>query len=287
MEKETAFYQEIKKMVEPIVKEAGLLVCQLQNDPNETIEALKKDGTPVTPSDLKVNQLITQGLSKLFPSHEIRSEELASWNPAHSASYAWVIDPIDGTKAFSSKNQDRDQFAISVSLTHCNMPVVGIINAPRKNLFLAASKGGGAFKNNVLIPSPAKTDPEELKILISSGELKLFPEFMEEIQRLKGIPISMASTVLKAALIAAGEYDVYLTRNTIKEVAAGKEIKYSTSEWDYCASELIVEEAGGILTDRMGQKMIYGKTDPRNYRGILAARTKEIHERVLKILSIQ
>jgi 3'(2'), 5'-bisphosphate nucleotidase len=230
------------------------------------IEAEEKLGVdnfsePVTAADRAASRLIVDGLAAAFPDDAILSEEESDdVSRRLAATRIWIIDPIDGTAGFIKKDGD---FAIQIGLAEKGVPIVGVVYLPFHQTLYYASKNDGAF---VIIkdgdPQPltvsSKTEFSEMIMAFSrnhpsSGIMKILDSFgfADGMQR--------GSVGLKIGLIAESICDIYI------------HLSPRTKFWDTCAPQIILEEAGGRVTDIFGEPMHYDTADVQNYGGILAS----------------
>ena len=99
----------------------------------------KKDNSPVSNGDLKVNELITNKIQKLTPKIPIVSEETVDLNIKNKAKIFWLIDPIDGTKEYIA---GKDEYTLNAALVINTVPVLGLVGVPKKNrLFYSYGPG--------------------------------------------------------------------------------------------------------------------------------------------------
>lgn len=216
---------------------------------------------PVTIADRTASQIIVNGLAHEFPDDGILSEEEPdNAEKRLSKSRVWIIDPLDGTKGFINKDGD---FAVQIGLTENGESVLGVVFLPVENALYTAVKGNGAFltKNNEppkRLQVSGKTDFTEMILATSRnhhspkmtqivGDLGL----KKEIQR--------GSVGLKVGLITTQICDLYI------------HVSPRTKFWDTCAPQIILEEAGGKMTDIFGSPLHYNTKDLQNHNGILAS----------------
>ena len=228
---------------------------------------------PVTIADRLSSKLIVEGLQKTFPEDGILSEEeIDDAKNRTSKNRVWMIDPIDGTQGFVDKNGD---FAVQIGLAENGEPILGVVLLPFHNLLYFAEKGKGAFmvENN---SSPkqlyvsAKTNFSEMNLAVSRNHLS--PK-MSVVTKDLGIGkvVHRGSVGLKIGLIAQQICDLYI------------HLSPHTKFWDTCAPQIILEEAGGKLTDLFGEKIRYDLPDVQNHNGVLATNSKS-HEKIVSEL---
>lgn len=268
----------LKKELETAVslaRQAGDLILDFYAKGFEIEEKLGIDNflEPVTIADRLSSKLIVEGLQKTFPEDGILSEEeIDDAKNRTSKNRVWMIDPIDGTQGFVDKNGD---FAVQIGLAENGEPILGVVLLPFHNLLYFAEKGKGAFmvENN---SSPkqlyvsAKTNFSEMNLAVSRNHLS--PK-MSVVTKDLGIGkvVHRGSVGLKIGLIAQQICDLYI------------HLSPHTKFWDTCAPQIILEEAGGKLTDLFGEKIRYDLPDVQNHNGVLATNSKS-HEKIVSEL---
>ncbi|MHA1397667.1 MAG: 3'(2'),5'-bisphosphate nucleotidase CysQ [Candidatus Heimdallarchaeaceae archaeon] len=199
----------------------------------------KENDDPVTTGDLVVNTILQTELTEHFPSIGWLSEETRDNIERLKKEKVWVVDPIDGTKEFV---QGIPEYSISVALIEKGEPIVAIISNPLKKEVYSAMKGYGAFLNDAPI-HVKEVYHNKPTILASRSEIKRgeWKQFEE-----KANIIPTGSIAYKLALIAAGEADATFSLGP-------------KHEWDIAAGCLLVEEAGGHVSDKYGQKFMFNQ----------------------------
>jgi 3'(2'), 5'-bisphosphate nucleotidase len=227
---------------------------------------------PVTIADKTASKIIVEGLQKAFPTDGILSEEEIDVPERMDKLRVWIIDPIDGTWGFIKKDGD---FGVQIGLTAGGEVIVGVVYLPFHDILYFASKNQGAFcsekggapkrlkvsgKMNFtemnLASSRNHRSPKMHRIIEDFG-------FRQEIQR--------GSVGLKVGLIAQQIADLYV------------HLSPRTKYWDTCAPQIILEEAGGKMTDLFGFPLTYNLTDVQNHNGILATNGISHEEVLLKL----
>jgi 3'(2'), 5'-bisphosphate nucleotidase len=216
---------------------------------------------PVTVADRASSRIIVDGLKSAFPDDFVLSEEEAD-APAKraEASRVWITDPIDGTWGFLKKDGD---FAVQIGLAVEGEPTVGVVYLPAHGRLYYASKGGGSFVvkdggEPVRLRSSNNTDFSKMNLAVSRNHRspkisKIIEDFgiKSEVQR--------GSVGLKVGLVAEAVCDLYI------------HLSPRTKFWDTCGPQVIIEEAGGRLTDLFGETIRYEIEDVQNHGGIIAA----------------
>ncbi len=216
---------------------------------------------PVTIADRTASKIIVEGLAESFPADAILSEEEADDAENRMiGKRVWMIDPIDGTWGFINKDGD---FGVQIGLVENNEPILGVVFLPFHNELFYAVKGEGTFliENNESPKSlrvSAKTDFTEMILAVSRNHLS--PKMSQVASKfvVKEV-IHRGSVGLKIGLIARQIADLYI------------HLSPRTKYWDSCAPQIILEEAGGKMTDLFGAPLRYDLHDVQNHNGILAS----------------
>ncbi len=216
---------------------------------------------PVTIADREASRIIVEGLAKAFPEDGILSEEeLDDIDERISKRRVWIIDPIDGTAGFV--NHDGD-FAVQIGLAENGIPVLGVVLLPFHNVLDHARLGHGTF-SQVGADKPRRvsvsdtTEFADLGLAVSRNHPS---NRMQQIIKHFGFTntIRRGSVGLKVSLIASRSADVYIHPSP------------RTKFWDTCAPQIILEEAGGKMTDLFGLPLRYDRPDVHNHNGIVAS----------------
>ncbi len=243
----------LKNLID-LIQEAGESTLQYFGKPVQT--TIKSDHTPLTEADLRSNQILTEGLTRLTPDIPIISEEAPiphidirrNW-PAF-----WIVDPIDGTKSFL---KHRPQYTVNVALIENGEPTVGLLYVPAIHTLYGAEKGKGAWKqirSNPAVPIQANSTPNDpLQIGCSSMHFSQTDhDMVQKVRQRYPSELKPISSALKFGLIAEGVLDLYF-RTT------------RTMEWDTAPGHLIAEEAGcGVRTFPDNGKLTYNKPTMQN-----------------------
>ncbi len=218
----------------------------------------------VTEVDFEAEKIIKETILKSFPSHEILAEETP--RGYELADNLWVVDPLDGTVNFA---HNYPNFCVSIAFKQQEQTLVGVIFNPVLNELFTAVKGKGAFLNEKKIFVSKNADL--IRILLNTGFSYNRGEKMEftlnavrrMLYKIKDIRRS-GSAALDLACVACGRTDAYL--------------EYHLKPWDLCAGALLVEEAGGKVSDPAGSQL---KSLPID----CFASNSLIHEKLLKIIN--
>lgn len=228
---------------------------------------------PVTVADRASSRIIVDGLKSAFPADFILSEEERDDPQTRTGiDRTWITDPIDGTWGFIKKDGD---FAIQIGLAVEGEPVVGVVYLPAHDTLYFGSKGGGSFvtdrhSETRRLKATSNTEFSLMNLAVSRNHRspkisRIIEDFglRKEIQR--------GSVGLKVGLVAEGVCDLYI------------HLSPRTKFWDTCGPQIILEEAGGRLTDLFGDRIRYGIADVQNHGGIVAA-SGAAHEKIVRRL---
>ncbi|GAA5511669.1 3'(2'),5'-bisphosphate nucleotidase CysQ [Deinococcus carri] len=217
-----------------------------------TVEHKTSADDPVTAADREASELILAGLRAAFPTDGLLSEEAVDDAARLDAPRVWIVDPIDGTKEFTTGSPD---YAVSIGLAVGGEPVLGVVYAPARDELFAGVVGGGVTKNG----EPAGfSDRAGYVVSVSDTE------FRRELHRhdLPGM-VPSGSIALKLARIAGGEADVTFTMSP-------------RSEWDIAAGHALVLAVGGELRRRDGRPVRYNLRRPHIEQGLIGGRPEAV-----------
>ena len=203
----------------------------------------KQDGSPLTETDLAINRLVIASVRKLYPSHGVLAEEESSLQGDEE--FVWVCDPVDGTIPFS---HGVPISTFTLALVQHGTPILGVVADPFQKNYFFAEKGGGAFLNGKPIGVSTKNTLRTAMVYAENWQQAQYP-MLPLIDALEKqdchVPI-MKSIAYGAVLIAAGE--------------AEGVVFPGSQPWDLAATKIIIEEAGGKVTDFHGNDQRYDRT---------------------------
>ncbi len=226
--------------VEKLMKAGGQIMLEAK-DIDSAVDAKSGRQNFVTEYDRKVQEYLQAGLEELFPEALFMGEESSS-DTDISSGYAWIVDPIDGTTNFI---KGLNMSCISVALSHDGFPVLGAVYNPYFDEFFSAVKGLGATLNGKKI----RVSEHELKDgVVSIGTAPYYPELVDRSFETakyyfdRCIDIRRCgSAALDLCSVACGRVELYT--------------ELRVYPWDFAAGALIVQEAGGIVTDAEGREL--------------------------------
>jgi 3'(2'), 5'-bisphosphate nucleotidase len=241
---------ELIEGIRALAAEAGELILRYYEDGAEVRQ--KADASPVTEADEAAEALIVQGLRRLTPDIPIVAEELVAGGrgPAVGAGPFWLVDPLDGTKEFISRN---GEFTVNIALIEGEQPVLGVVSAPAVARMWWGIVGEGAWcsgPGGEARPIHARPRPATGTIAVASrlhadAETSAFLDAEGVAER-----ISSGSSI-KFCLLAEGRADLYPRFGP-------------TMEWDTAAGHAVLLAAGGHVTTPDGAPFLYRKPDFRN-----------------------
>jgi 3'(2'), 5'-bisphosphate nucleotidase len=217
----------------------------------EIVVETKADSSPVTEADAAAEQVILEALRALTPSIPIVAEEevAAGRIPNVGDGPFWLVDPLDGTREFISRN---GEFTVNVALVEGGMPIAGVVGAPAKGLMWWGAVGHGAARreNGEVMDIRVRPRPREGTVAVASRSHRdaETDRWLDE----EGITETVsAGSSLKFCLVGEGRADVYPRFGP-------------TMEWDTAAGHAVLLAAGGRVNDLAGKPLRYGKPSFRN-----------------------
>lgn len=247
--------------------ESADILCYYQSETEDKLKVTQKKDGPVTNADIAASDYILQQLRIAFGSQQYRylSEETykADCNgDRHEHSWVWIIDPIDGTRAFIQGNPN---FAVHIALVHEGRPAISVVVLPKSGKLYYAQRGGGTFvETRAGDRRPVKVSKRD-----RLNDLSILTRRTRPTDRLSAIlqrlPCKteqrLGSIGCKIAAIVEQEIDVFMSLSG----------KSAPKDWDLAAPELILTEAGGQLTHLDGTPLIYNKEDVSQWGCLIAS----------------
>lgn len=240
-----------------LAREAGAIVKTFYDVP-PTVRW--KDPTePVTEADRAVNAYLVKQIGQLYPADGTLAEESKDDLSRLNKRRVWIMDPLDGTAEFIAHN---GEFVIMIGLAVDAEAVVGVVYQPIMDVLFGASKGKGAFVEEFGERRPLhvsdESDLSKFRLVVSRSHR---PPLIDTIVSQMGLQREriIGSVGLKIGLIARGQAEFYVHPNP------------GTKEWDTCAPDIIVSEAGGIMTDCWNRPIRYNRENVKNRFGVLAS----------------
>lgn len=241
-------------------EEAALLARQYFRHPTEV--DFKDDESPVTFVDQLIERELKKAIFEKYPNDGILGEE--SGTDRSTCDNLWVIDPIDGTKSFVTGNP---LFGMLLAYVKSGVPVVGVISMPMLNEVYSGGVGLPATCNGKPLKVSGQSNIDDCLLYINEGE-KLVIEHPKRLARLltAGKVRRFGYDCYPHALLAAGHIDAV--------------IDYDLKPYDYLALSMVIQAAGGIVTDWQGNKL-----DMHSKGDVISAATPELHQALLERLN--
>jgi 3'(2'), 5'-bisphosphate nucleotidase len=254
-------YERELRVALDVARQAGAAILDFYEGPLK-IEQKSDSGDrePVTQADKAANEIIVQRLQQEFPDDGILSEESIDTSRRLSKKRVWVIDPLDGTNGFIDGNGD---FAVQIGLAENGKPVLGVVYQPLTGVLYRALLGGGTWIERPEYPverAQVSDNSEVSTMRLAASRSHRSPRmdtviqafgFKEEVQR--------GSVGIKVGLIIEQQCDLYI------------HLSPRTKQWDTCAPQIILTEAGGSVTDLFGHRLSYNTEDIQNSNGVVAS----------------
>jgi myo-inositol-1(or 4)-monophosphatase len=221
----------------------------------------KSDDSPVTEADIAIDRVLRTDLLKARPNYGWLSEETEDDPARLSLERTFVVDPIDGTRAFI---EGETSFAHSLAVVDRGAVTAGVVYLPMKEKLYAAARGVGATLNGDPITVSCRTDVAEATALATRPNVQAkhwkggVPPFKRYYR---------PSIAYRLALVGEGRFDTMLTFR-------------DTWEWDIAAGVVVIEEAGGTVSDASGARITFNRASP-SAPGIIAA-PGELHAKLLR-----
>lgn len=254
-----------------LVEAAGREILRVYDEAGRRVEAAqaqqKSDGSPVTQADLAAHRLLATGLAALAPHVPMVSEEDgASWGRRESHGVYWLIDPLDGTREFLSRN---GEFTVNVALIEQGRPVFGVVGQPVAGTLYWGGPGMGAWcsesgrkvrpldaarasSNEAQALESQVLENQALRVMASRSHLDAHTQtLLDLVSQHRPIDLVQAGSSLKFCHLAANLADFYPRLGP-------------TQEWDTAAAQAVLEGAGGAVLDAQGHALVYGKPQTLN-----------------------
>jgi 3'(2'), 5'-bisphosphate nucleotidase len=235
----------------------------------------KNEREPVTEADKAVNAYLVNALARAFPDDAILAEESHDDLKRLGQDRVWLVDPLDGTREFIAHD---DEFCVMIGLVQAGRPVVGVVSLPMFDTTCWATLGGGAFLERLgethALQVSATTEVSRLRPLASRSHRStlagdIYAAMGVQKERVAG------SLGFKSALLSRGDADFYVHPTS------------GPKEWDTCAPEIVLTEAGGVMTDCWNRPLAYNQRSIGRKFGVLASNgacQAEVAETVARLL---
>ena len=248
-------YNEYLKFAKDIAKHAGKIMLKYFNQDNG--EKYKGDKTIVTIADTEINSYLIKQVKEKYPNHAVDGEE----EQFGESKYKWVCDPVDGTAMYA---RHIPVAVFSLALVIDGKPIIGVVYDPFTDSMYTAIKGQGAFKNDETI----KVNDYTLEDIKTVCHCDMWPTAKYNICNVfKELRKITRLNDIGSCCVATGDYSL--------TIFTGTEHKH----FDIAAVKVIVEEAGGKVTDLFGNEQRYDMS----IKGALISNGK-VHDEVVKVI---
>ena len=269
---EQTYTRELRVALE-LARQAGAAILDHYEGP---LDIQQKAGTddrePVTQADTLANEIIVARLREEFPDDGILAEESLDTTHRLDKSRVWMIDPLDGTNGFIDGNGD---FAVQIGLTENGECVLGVVYLPLTGVLYRAIGGRGTWieRPDYEVEKAHVSDHREISTMRLAASRSHRSPRMDKVVQALGLreEVRRGSVGIKVGLIVEQQCDLYV------------HLSPRTKQWDTCAPEIILREAGGSLTDLFGRRLRYNEADLQNRNGIVASNGLA-HTRIIESL---
>jgi 3'(2'), 5'-bisphosphate nucleotidase len=253
--------RELLQTVEDIAVRAGQQILEVYGRSGAVEVSSKVDDSPLTEADLRANKLIVGELMRLFPQLPILSEESDAVSFAERMQWSeyWLVDPLDGTKEFISRN---GEFTVNIALIRHGQPVLGVVHVPvtgisyvgfcEGDLKAAYVSGSDTWQPIAvsLLAEPAQWEQSVLRVVASRrhGGEQLESMLADWRTKFRDLELLNMGSSLKICLVAEGKADIY------PRFAP-------TSEWDTAAAHAVLRAAGGEIVDESLNPLTYNQKE--------------------------
>ena len=256
-----------------LAREAGAAILDFYEGPLDIEhKAGAYDREPVTQADILANEIIVSRLQHEFPSDGILAEE--SIDTAHrlDKSRVWMIDPLDGTTGFIEGNGD---FAVQIGLSENGNCVLGVVYQPLTGVLYRAVRDGGTWieRPNMEPERGRVSDNRDISTMRLAASRSHPSPRMDKVLQAFGLTekVLRGSVGIKVGLIIEQQCDLYV------------HLSPRTKQWDTCAPEVILNEAGGRISDLFGRPLRYNHVDIQNRNGVVASNGVS-HDHIVALL---
>ena len=245
------------------VKKASKIIMEVYTSSDLGVE-IKEDNSPVTKADKAADKIIRGLLSSAFPEYGLLTEESLDDKTRLNKDYVWIVDPIDGTKEYVAHS---GEFTVNIGLAYKHECVLGVIMIPVTGEIYYAVKGMGSFylkdKDAKPVQIHCNDKIKDVTTLVSrfhsnETEQSMIKKHSDIIKHQK-----VVGATIKGCYIAHGYAEMSYRFSS------------NTKEWDTCAMQAIVEQAGGYILKFDGNPIVYNREDVYNRDGYIIVNRKE------------
>lgn len=257
-----------------LARDAGAAILEFYQKPLTVVQKDSfSDREPVTEADRLANDLIVTSLQQRFPEDGILAEESVDTEHRLERQRVWMIDPLDGTNGFIDGNGD---FAVQIGLADKGEAILGVVYQPVTGVLYRAVRGQGCWiERPEFAPEQAtvSTQKELQQMRLAASRSHRSPR-MDRVVNAFAVKeeVRRGSVGIKVGLICEKQCDLYV------------HLSPRTKQWDTCAPEVILHEAGGRITDLFGQPLRYNVPEVQNQNGLVAS-NGVAHQKIITALA--
>lgn len=257
-----------------LARDAGAAILEFYQKPLTVVQKDSfSDREPVTEADRLANDLIVTSLQQRFPEDGILAEESVDTEHRLERQRVWMIDPLDGTNGFIDGNGD---FAVQIGLADKGEAILGVVYQPVTGVLYRAVRGQGCWiERPEFAPEQAtvSTQKELQQMRLAASRSHRSPR-MDRVVNAFAVKeeVRRGSVGIKVGLICEKQCDLYV------------HLSPRTKQWDTCAPEVILHEAGGRITDLFGQPLRYNVPEVQNQNGLVASNGVS-HQKIITALA--
>jgi 3'(2'), 5'-bisphosphate nucleotidase len=257
-----------------LAREAGAAILALYDRPMEVQQKLDADVfEPVTLADRIANDLIVKAIQREFPDDGILAEESIDTEHRLAKRRVWMIDPLDGTNGFIDRNGD---FAVQIGLAEDSDAVLGVVYQPVTELLYRAVRGHGTWIERPFATKQRAhvSEQNDLSLMRLAASRSHRSPRMDRVVKALGFKqeVRRGSVGIKVGLIIERQCDLYI------------HLSPRTKQWDTCAPQIILREAGGRFTDIFGGPISYNSPEVQHRNGLVAS-NGAAHAKVIAALA--
>jgi 3'(2'), 5'-bisphosphate nucleotidase len=267
-------YEHELRIAIDLARAAGAAILEEYDGPIKVEQKNYADDVePVTQADRIANELIVNGLKREFPSDGILAEESVDTKRRLEKTRVWMVDPLDGTNGFIDGNGD---FAVQIGLAEDGRCVLGVVYQPLTGVLYRAVTGQGSWIERPQLESQRAmvSDKKTLSTMrLAASRSHRSPRMNKVVQRL-GFreEVQRGSVGIKIGLLVEQQCDIYI------------HLSPRTKQWDTCAPEVILTEAGGRMSDLFGYPLNYNVPEVQNRNGLVASNGAS-HDLIIETLA--
>jgi 3'(2'), 5'-bisphosphate nucleotidase len=257
-----------------LAREAGTAIMNFYQRPLQVDQkSTAEDFEPVTEADRVANDLIVQRLTQEFLDDGILAEESVDTSRRLNKRRVWMIDPLDGTTGFINGNGD---FAVQIGLAEDGECVFGVVYQPVNGVLYRAVRGHGSWieRPGVEAERAKVSSQKEIHAMRLAASRSHRSKRMDRVVKALGVreEVRRGSVGVKVGLIVERQCDLYV------------HLSPRTKQWDTCAPEIILREAGGRITDLFGDPLRYNSPEVQNRNGLVAS-NGAAHDEIIAALA--